>query len=117
MTDTAVLNGSQSKATELSEEQYRALCKQLRAEQIRRGKGKKKSKPILKPIGDVNTIQKIFIVSKAPTDFDELKTGMPFALDPTGTLLFTKTGKERCICLNTMQPQAVSAASVYRVFL
>jgi hypothetical protein len=116
MSDSAVLNGSQPKASELSEEQYRQLCKQVKQYQIKNGK-KKRSKPLLKPIGDINIIDLKVKVQKSPVDWDDIKTGMPFSLDPTGTVLYTKTGKERAICLNTMSPVPVGGASVYRVFL
>jgi translation elongation factor EF-Tu-like GTPase len=116
MSDSAVLNGSQLKASELSEEQYRQLCKQVKQYQIKNGK-KKRSKPLLKPIGDINIIDLKVKVQKSPVDWDDIKTGMPFSLDPTGTVLYTKTGKERAICLNTMSPVPVGGASVYRVFL
>ncbi len=102
--------------SQLSEDEYRSLCKQVRAYQIKNGK-KKKAKPILKPIGDVNSIDRKFLIQKSPMDWDDIKIGMPFALDPTGTLLFTKSGKDRALCLNTMQSQSVGGASVYRVFL
>jgi hypothetical protein len=116
MSDSAVLNGSQPKASELSEEQYRQLCKQVKQYQIKNGK-KKRSKPLLKPIGDINIVDLKVKVQKSPVDWDDIKTGMPFSLDPTGTVLYTKTGKERAICLNTMSPVPVGGASVYRVFL
>jgi len=116
MTDSATLNDSQPKATELSEEQYRQLCKQVKQYQLKNGK-KRRSKPLLKPIGDINSIDLKVKVQKSPVDWDDIKIGMPFALDPTGTVLYTKTGKERAICLNTMSPVPVGGASVYRVFL
>jgi hypothetical protein len=116
MSDSAVLNGSQPRATELSEEQYRQLCKQVKQYQIKNGK-KKRSKPLLKPIGDINILDMKVKIQKSPVDWDDLKNGMPFSLDPSGTVLYTKTGKERAICLNTMQPVPVGGASVYRVFL
>ena len=116
MSDSATLNGSQPKATELSEEQYRQLCKQVKQYQLKNGK-KRRSKPLLKPIGDINSIDLKVKVQKSPVDWDDIKIGMPFALDPTGTVLYTKTGKERAICLNTMSPVPVGGASVYRVFL
>ncbi len=116
MSDTAVTNGNQSKPNQLSEQQYRELCKQVKQYQIANGK-KKRSKPLLKPIGDINIIDLKVKVQKSPVDWDDIKTGMPFSLDPTGTVLYTKTGKERAICLNTMSPVPVGGASVYRVFL
>ncbi len=116
MSDSAVANGSQSKASELTEEQYRQLCKQVKRYQLANGK-KKRSKPLLKPIGDINTIDLKVKVQKSPIDWDDLRNGMPFSLDPSGTVLYTKTGKERAICLNTMSPVPVGGASVYRVFL
>lgn len=116
MTDSVTLNGSQMKGNELSEQQYRELCKQVKAYQLKNGK-KKRSKPLLKPIGDINIIDLKIKVQKSPVDWDDIKNGMPFSLDPSGTVLYTKTGKERAICLNTMSPVPVGGASVYRVFL
>ncbi len=116
MSDLSVTNGKQQNTSNLSEDEYRSLCKQVRAYQLKNGK-KKKAKPILKPIGDVTTNTKNIIIQKSPMDWDDIKVGMPFALDPTGTLIFTKSGKDRALCLNTMQSQSVGGASVYRVFL
>lgn len=112
MSDTATLNGSKA----LSDDQYRELCKQVKQHQMAKGK-KRRSKPLLKPIGDV-TVQAVSVkIQKSPCDWDDLKNGMPFSLDAMGTVLYTKTGKERAICLNTMSPIGVGGASVYRVFL
>ncbi len=116
MSDSATLNGSKSASNQLTEQQYRELCKQVKQYQIANGK-KKRSKPLLKPIGDINTIDLKVKVQKSPVDWDDIKNGMPFSLDPNGTVLYTKTGKERAICLNTMSPVPVGGASVYRVFL
>jgi hypothetical protein len=116
MSDSTVLNGSQPKATQLSESEYRELCKKVKQYQIVNGK-KRRSKPLLKPIGDINIVDQKIKVQKSPVDWEDIKNGMPFSLDPTGTVLYTKTGKERAICLNTMSPVPVGGASVYRVFL
>jgi hypothetical protein len=117
MADTTVTNGSVPSVSELTPEKAKALHTQLNKFYRQRSGEKKKSKPLLKPIGDINLIDLKLKIQKSPMDFDDLKNGMPFALDPLGTVLFTKTGRERAICLNTMQPQSVGGASVYRVFL
>jgi hypothetical protein len=116
MSDIALANGSRANTEQLTEEQYHDLCKKVRHYQLKNAK-KKRSKPLLKPIGDINIIDLKVKVQKSPVDWDDIKTGMPFSLDPTGTVLYTKTGKERAICLNTMSPVPVGGASVYRVFL
>jgi hypothetical protein len=116
MSDNSTLNGSKSGTTQLTEQQYRELCKQVKHYQIANGK-KKRSKPLLKPIGDINVVAMNVKIQKSPSDWDDLKNGMPFSLDPSGTVLYTKTGKERAICINTMSPVPVGGASVYRVFL
>lgn len=105
-----------SATSQLSEEQYRALCKQVRQHQLSKGL-KKRSKPILKPIGDINVKQLATKIQKSPVDWDDLKIGYPFSLDSEGTLIYTKSGKERAICLNTMTSVPVGGAAVYRVFL
>lgn len=112
MSDIATVNGSKG----LTEEQYKELCKQVKNYQMSKGK-KRRSKPLLKPIGDVNVLDMKIKVQKSPCDWDDIKNGMPFALDSDGTLIYTKTGRERAICLNTMSPVPVGGASVYRVFL
>ena len=116
MSDTAVTNRSKPSASQMTEDQYRELCKQVKRYQMDRGK-KKRSKPLLKPIGDINVLDLKIKVQKSPVDWDDIRNGMPFSLDPNGTVLYTKTGKERAICLNTMSPVPVGGASVYRVFL
>lgn len=113
MTDTTVLPATQS----LSEAEYKQLCKQVRHHQLANSKSKKKARPILKPIGDVTVADFKVKIQKSPCDWDDIKTGTPFALDGTGTLIYTKTGKNRALCLNTMSAVSVGGASVYRVFL
>jgi len=102
--------------TSLSEEDYKKLCKQVRQYQLQKGK-KKKSKPILKPVGNTVAVDKKFVIQQNPVDWDELPTGAPFSLDPNGVLLYTKAGSSRALCLNTMSTLPVGGASVYRVFL
>jgi hypothetical protein len=110
-------NTSPMSSQNLTEEDYKQLCKQVRQYQLKNGKGKKKSKPILKPIGQTVSIDKKIIVQQSPVDWDSLENGSPFALDPNGVLLYTKAGASRALCLNTMSTLPVGGASVYRVFL
>jgi hypothetical protein len=117
MAETATTNGNLPGVEIMSPEQAKALHAQLNRFYRKQNGQKKKLKPMLKPIGDINILELKVKVQKSPMDFDDLKNGMPFSLDPMGTVLYTKTGKERAICLNTMQPQSVGGASVYRVFL
>jgi hypothetical protein len=100
-----------------TEEDYKKVCKQVKSYQMKKTGSKRRAKPLLKPIGDINILDLKIKVSKSPTDWDTLRNGMPFSLDATGTVLYTKTGRERAICLNTMSPVPVGGASVYRVFL
>ena len=113
MADTIAPNPTSA----LSESDYKALCKQVRAHQLSKSKGRKRSKPILKPIGDVTAIDLKIKVQKSPVDWDDIKPGTPFALDASGTLIYTKSGTSRALCLNTMSTISVGGASVYRVFL
>jgi hypothetical protein len=112
MTAEALASTSQ----DLTEEQYRQLCKQVRKYQLNRNKGKKKSKPILKPIGNTISIDKKLIVQQTPCDWDDIQNGTPFALDPNGTLIYTKSAAGRALCLNTMSTIPVGGASIYRIF-
>lgn len=106
-----------TKNQNLSEEEYKQLCKRVRQYQLSKGKGKKKQKPILKPIGNTVAVDKKFVIQQNPVDWETLENGSPFALDPNGVLLYTKAGASRALCLNTMSPVPVGGASVYRVFL
>jgi hypothetical protein len=117
MAESATTNGSIPSVEILTKEQAKALHTKLNQFYKKESGNKRKVKPLLKPIGDINILDLKVKVSKSPTDFDDLKNGMPFSLDPMGTVLYTKTGKERAICLNTMSPVPVGGASVYRVFL
>lgn len=111
------MNGSLPSIGTLTPEKAKALHGELNRFYRKQSGNKRKNKPLLKPIGDINILELKVKVSKAPSDWDDLKNGMPFSLDPLGTVLYTKTGKERAICLNTMSPVPVGGASVYRVFL
>ena len=113
MGDLVSSNGNQN----LTEDDYKKLCKQVRQYQLKNGKGKKKSKPMLKAIGQTIAIKKEIIVQQNPVDWDEIPNGAPFALDPNGVLIYTKAGASRALCLNTMTAVPVGGASVYRVFL
>ncbi|MEG3881600.1 hypothetical protein QT972_29985 [Microcoleus sp. herbarium7] len=113
MVDTIAINNGQS----LTKDEAKELHKKLNQFYRKEASTKKKAKPLLKPIGDVNVEKKELKIQKSPIDFDDLKIGMPFALDANGTVLYTKTGRERAICLNTMGSVPVGGASVYRVFL
>jgi hypothetical protein len=117
MSDTAVANGSKQATNELSDAQYKEMCKMVRQHQLKNGKAKKRSKPILKPIGQTEVVPKNIVIQQNPVDWDDIPNGAPFALDPKGVLVYTKAGASRALCLNTMQPVPVGGASVYRVFL
>lgn len=110
-------NTSAASNQNLTEEDYKQLCKQVRQYQLKNGKGKKKSKPILKPIGQTVALDKKMVIQQNPVDWDSIPTGCPFSLDPNGVLLYTKAGASRALCLNTMSTLPVGGASVYRVFL
>lgn len=106
-----------AKNQNLTEEEYKQLCKRVRQYQLQKGKGRKKNKPILKPIGQTIAVDKKIIVQQSPVDWDTVENGSPFALDPNGVLIYTKAGASRALCLNTMSTLPVGGASVYRVFL
>ncbi|NEP59922.1 MAG: hypothetical protein F6K31_23440 [Symploca sp. SIO2G7] len=116
MTTKNLVEGEQNGVSDLTPEEYRAYCKKVKQYQMRNGR-KRRSKPLLKPIGEVTVVETKIKVQKSPVDWDDLRAGMPFALDSSGTVLYTKTGKERAVCLNTMTTVPVGGASVYRVFL
>ncbi|HBK66773.1 MAG TPA: hypothetical protein DEA78_24715 [Cyanobacteria bacterium UBA11159] len=101
----------------MSEAEYKRLCKQVRHYQLANSKSRKRSKPILKPIGQTVTVNKALTIQQNPCDWDDIGNGTPFALDPNGVMLYTKCGTSRALCLNTMTTMPVGGASVYRVFL
>lgn len=115
MPDT--LSPSLTQSDGMSEAEYKRLCKQVRHYQLANSKSRKRSKPILKPIGQTVAVQKTLTIQQNPVDWDDLPAGSPFALDPNGVLLYTKCGSTRALCLNTMTALPVGGASIYRVFL
>jgi hypothetical protein len=68
-------------------------------------------------LGEVENLDLKAKIQKSQTEWDYLKTGMPFVSDITGALVYIKTGKERAMCLNTMQSVPVGGGMVHRVFL
>jgi hypothetical protein len=102
--------------TPITEDDYKRLCKQVKQYQLAKGAKKKKSKPILKPIGNTTIVKKELVVQQTPVDWDEVSVGTPFALDSNGTLVYTKAGASRALCLNTMSTVPVGGANVYRIF-
>lgn len=113
MADTSVTNSNQN----LTEAEYKKLCKEVRQYQLKNGKSNTKSKPVLKPIGNTEAIDKKLFVQQNPVDWDDLPTGALFALEPSGVLLYTKAGATKALCLNTMSKLPVGGAVVHRVFL
>ncbi len=113
----ADINAPATSQQNLTAEEYKQLCKRVRQYQLTNGKGRKKTKPILKPIGQTVAVDKKIIVQQSPIDWDGIENGTPFALDPNGVLIYTKSGASRALCLNTMSTIPVGGASVYRVFL
>lgn len=114
--DVAETNGTTS-APNWSEEEYKKLCKQMKHFQMKKSGGKRKAKPMLKSIGETVIQARNLRIQKSQTDWDSLSNGMPFALDVEATLVYVKTGKERAMCLNTMQSLPVASALVHRVYL
>jgi hypothetical protein len=116
-TDTRLTNGHKSTDTPLSSEEAKALHTKLNNFYRQRRGDKKRARPVLKPIGDVNQLQRNLVIQKSPTDWDDIPNGALFAVDPAGSLLFTKVSTSRALCLNFMKTQPVGGASCYRIFV
>lgn len=112
MADSTVASNSQT----LTDDQYKQMCKQVRQYQLQKRGSKKKGKPVLRPIGKVNIIQRTITIEETPTDWENIEEEV-FSLDINATQLFIKIGKERARNLITGKPKPVGGASVYRVFL
>lgn len=108
-----------SKSTDegLTPEEAKELHTKLNRYYRKRKQGKRKARPVLRPIGDVETIQKNLTIQKSPTDWDDMPNGSLFAVDTAGSLLFTKISNSRALCLNFMKTQPVGGASCYRIFV
>ncbi len=115
MTDTSVANGSKPVTSELTEAQYKEMCKAIRHHQLKNGK-KKKNKPVLKPRGKVITKMIPIDIEESATDFDDIGDDS-FSLDLNASRIYVRTGKERAKCVNTGRSIPVGGAAVYRVFL
>ncbi len=115
MSDTALPTTSKPITSELTEAQYKEMCKAVRHHQLKNGK-KKKHKTVLKPVGKVLTVQKTFSVQESSTDWDDIEDE-PFTLDINVTQIYVKTGKDRVKCLNNGRSMTIAGAAVYKVFL
>ena len=115
-TDTSVTNGHKSTDT-LTPEEAKALHTKLNKFYRQQRGNKERARPVLKPIGDVNQLQRNLVIQKSPTDWDDIPNGALFAVDPAGSLLFTKVSASRALCLNFMKTQPVGGASCYRIFV
>jgi hypothetical protein len=112
MADSTLTSNSQT----LTEDQYKQMCKQVRQYQLKNKGNKKKGKPVLRPIGKINVIQRNITIEETPTDWENIEDEV-FTLDINATQLFIKVGKEKARNLITGKPRPVGGASVYRVFL
>lgn len=115
--DNSTTNGYKSTDEALTPEQAKALHGKLNRFYRTQKGDKRKQKPVLKPIGDVDSLQRTLVIQKAPTDWDSIPNGALFAVDPAGSLLFTKVSTSRALCLNFMKTQPVGGASCYRIFV
>jgi hypothetical protein len=115
MSDTAAIQNSKPVANELTEAQYKDMCKAIRQHQLKKPKAKK-AKAVLRPVGKVTVIQRNISIEETPTDWDSIDDEV-FSLDINATQLFVKTGKERARNLRTGKSRAVGGASVHKVFL
>lgn len=116
-TDTTMTNGYKATEDTLTPEQAKALHTKLNRFYRTQKGDKKRAKPVLKPIGDVDQLQRNLVIQKSPTDWDSIPNGALFAVDPAGSLLFTKVSTSRALCLNFMKTQPVGGASCYRIFV
>ena len=115
MTDTAVAQTSKPATNELTEAQYKEMCKAIRQHQLKRPKARK-AKAVLRPVGKVLVIKRDITIEETPTDWESIDDEV-FSLDINATQLFVKTGKERARNLRTGKSRAVGGASVHKVFL
>jgi hypothetical protein len=99
-----------------SEEEYKKICKQVKAFQTKKSGGRRKAKPVLKPRGRVIQKEITISIEESPSDWDDI-TDEPFSLDMSASRIYTKIGKERAKCVNTGKSIPVGGAAVYRVFI
>ncbi len=115
MPDPATTSSSQTSIDIATEEQAKALHAQLNKFYRSRRKTRK-AKPVLRPMGKVNVIQRNITVEESATDWESI-TDEIFSLDVNATQLFIKTGKERARNLTTGKTIAVGGASVHKCFI
>lgn len=114
--DTALKNGKQSEGSQMTEEQYRDLCKKLRREQMARAK-KRKSRGILKSAGSLRELNIPGRIAESPIDWESVETGQTFSTDAQGVELYMKTGAYQCRNMRTRKGRSLEGASVYVVYL
>ena len=115
MPDTMTTNGTLPSISITTKEEAKALHAKLN-QFYRKERKPKKAKPVLRPVGKVNVIQRNITVEETPTDWESIDDEI-FSLDTNATQLFIKTGKERARNLTTGKSIPVGGASVYKCFV
>lgn len=114
-TTNGTANGAVPDISRLTPEQLKSLRSQIAKHD--RKNTRPKLKPVLNSLGEVDALPLSLKVQKSQTDWDYLKTGMPFVTDIKATLVYVKTGKSRAMCLNTFSSVAVGGGMIHKVFL
>lgn len=121
MSEATLTNAKQSGDNLMAESEYRELCRKLRQEQIIRSKQgltkRKKNSTVLAPKGNLKEITLNVRIEESPTNWADIKNDTVFALDPNGTQLFTKKGKDKAANLRTNKSMSIAGAAVYIVYL
>jgi ribosomal protein L29 len=115
MAESQMASVSQTNDREMTEQEYKALCKRLRQHQLKNRK--KKAVPVLKPLGNTKTVQRNLLIAENPVDWQSLPSKATFSRDEGGHILYVKSGESRAINLNTMKSEPISGAAVYQVWL
>jgi hypothetical protein len=115
MAESQMVSNVQTNDREMTEQEYKALCKKLRQHQLKNRKTK--AIPVLKPLGNTKSIQRNLLIAENPIDWQSLPSKATFSRDVGGHILYVKSGESRAINLNTMKSEAISGAAVYQVWL
>lgn len=116
MGDTLTANGSQPTVSIQSKEQAKALHAELNKFYQKEKSSKRKPKPMLRPIGNTNTIEKKIVCQQNPIDWQDTPLGTTFALEPNAVVTYIKVSASKAFCLSTMSAVGVSGGSCYKVF-
>lgn len=117
VSEVAVANGKHASEVQMTDAEYKALCKRLRAEQRARSNKPKKQPQAIGSVGNLKKFSFDGNIAEAPINWSQLERGDLFSLDASAVQKCAKVNEKRALNLSTGKFFAVGTASCYRMFI